>query len=139
MRRFGNKYNARKVTAYGVSFDSKLEKDYAAHLLLIEKAKEIKDLTLKPTGIEIVPGIRYNPDFSFTEVESGLQVVVDTKGSATKAGRFPTIKKLWRLFMAPYILRVVERGRAGTFIVTKEIHPVELEESFLAIKEIRHP
>lgn len=137
MRRF-NKYNACKVYAYGVTFDSKLEKDYAAHLLLLEKAKEIKDLTLKPSGIEIIPGIRYNPDFSFTEVSSGLKVVVDTKGSATKAGRFPTIKKLWKLFMAPYLLRVVERGRGGTFIVTKEIHPLDLNESFLQIQQLRH-
>lgn len=133
-QKFGNV----KTMLYGVGFDSKLEADYARYLKLLEMAGEIKDLQLKPPGIEILPSLRYKPDFQFTEVKTGLRVVVDTKGGATKGGRFPTICKLWRLFMQGQVLRVVERrGQLNDFVITKEIKPLPLTNVFLEIKKMR--
>ena len=109
-----HKYNARKVCIDGHVFQSQLEADYYNAL----KMARVKSLRVHPS-IELVAGIRFKPDFYFTE--DGRDIYVDTKSDATKAGRFPTICKLWREF-GPGTLRVVYRGPRGTFLVKREIH-----------------
>ena len=100
-----SKYNSKKITVDGETFDSKKEYRRYRELLLLEKAGEISNLQrqvkflLIPTqyehfkrygknGKELTPGKRvvekecaYYADFVYTE--NGRDVVEDTKGVKT--------------------------------------------------------
>ncbi len=97
------------------AYDSKLERDYHIVLSLREKAGEIRNVRQWPS-VELLPDIRYKPDFYFVECDSGREVWVDTKGVIGE--RYRIIKKIWRLF-GPGVLQEVMQSRNGWAI--KEI------------------
>lgn len=92
-RRKPNKYNARKTTVYGRTFDSKREAEY--YLLLHEKKRlgEIKSIDLQPT-YTLLEGFRdntgkaqrpitYTADF-LVEYDDGRREVIEVKGVRTR-------------------------------------------------------
>ena len=104
-RRNNTKYNNRKVTLYGEEFDSQKEAKRYAELLLLQRAGKIKDLqrqvkfVLIPTQREpdtigarggvhkgklIEKEVSYYADFVYTDLETGREVVEDTKGVRTE-------------------------------------------------------
>ena len=89
------------------AYDSKLERHYHQELLLQEKAGYIRDVRQWPS-VELLPDIRYKPDFYFVECDSEREVWVDTKGVIGE--RYRIIRKLWKLF-GPGILQEVMRQR----------------------------
>ena len=92
-RKKPNKYNARKTTVYGRTFDSKREAE--VYLMLREKLRlgEIKHLECQPT-YTLLEGFRdnqgkqqkpitYTPDF-LVEYDDGRREVIEVKGVRTR-------------------------------------------------------
>lgn len=92
-RKKANKYNARKTTVCGHTFDSRREAEY--YLLLREKKRlgEIKGIDLQPT-YTLLEGFRdntgkqqkpitYTPDF-MVEYDDGRREVIEVKGVKTR-------------------------------------------------------
>lgn len=116
MNKFGAK---RAVDRRGRWYDSKLERDYAEELSLLEQAGAIVNLEAQPR-VELERGIFYKPDFAWTE-PNGRRVFCDTKGIVTE--RFRLICKLWALH-GPGVLQIVQRrSKREGFRVTREILP----------------
>ena len=93
MKRF-NKYNAKKVTHQGITFDSKRERDRWLVLCDMQKRGEIFDLERQvPVFLEgkngpVLGGIgggqmRMTVDFKYVDSETGLTVYDDAKGFET--------------------------------------------------------
>jgi hypothetical protein len=99
------------------AYDSKLERDYHIELTYREKAGEIKMVEQWPS-VQLLPDIRYKPDFKYTEVATGDEVWIDTKGVIGE--RYRIIRKLWRLF-GPGVLLEVTRGYRSNVWHVKEI------------------
>lgn len=98
-----SKYNSKKVTIDGITFDSKKEAQRYTELALLERAGQIQNLECQkefeviPTQREKLPGVdsygrpkvgkvierpvKYIADFVYTE--NGKMVVEDTKGYKT--------------------------------------------------------
>ncbi len=119
----GNKYGAKKSALDGATFDSNAERRFlTTYLALRLKAKEIHSMHWKPR-IEIETGIFYVPEVTYFDLKLGTKLAVDVKGSATKGGRFPTVKKIWRNHM-DYPLHVVEFDpRSGRWLTKEKILP----------------
>lgn len=110
-----HKYNARRVTVDGYTFDSKAEARRYNQLRLLQRAGDIADLELQPS-FELQPGftdasgkrqraIRYVADFAYT-LPDGRRVVEDVKGVETAV--FKLKRKLF-LFTYPDLeLRTVK-------------------------------
>lgn len=92
-RRKPNKYNARKTTVCGRTFDSKREAEW--YMMLREKQRlgEIKHLECQPT-YTLLEGFRdnqgkqqkpitYTPDF-LVEYDDGQREVIEVKGVKTR-------------------------------------------------------
>ena len=88
-----NKYNAKKITIDGKTFDSKKEASRYSELKLLEKAGQIADLDTQVTfclipkqvddnGRVVERACTYKVDFVYTE--NGKRVVEDVKGYKTK-------------------------------------------------------
>ena len=99
------KYNAKKATFDGITFDSKAEMNRYCELKLMEKAKEISHLTLQPEFLLLegfrykgkkIQSMKYIADFQYIE-KDGTEVVEDVKGFKTKEYN---IKK--KLFLHKY-------------------------------------
>ncbi len=93
MQRRHQKYsNERIVDPGGLKFDSKAEHKRWHHLVLLQRAKQIRDLerqvvyVLAP-AVKIAgrnrPPLRYIADMRYTVVETGEVVVEDVKGAVT--------------------------------------------------------
>lgn len=88
------KYNSVKTCVGGIWFDSKREAAYYQQLLWRERAGEIKDIRrqvpyeLQPAFVANdgtrIRAIKYIADFTYTETESGREIIVDCKGFRTK-------------------------------------------------------
>ena len=82
-----SKYNAKKTTVDGITFDSKKESKRYQELRLLERSGQIKDLRWQ-VPYELIPkqkgerACTYYADFIYTE--NGEQVVEDSKGVKTK-------------------------------------------------------
>jgi hypothetical protein len=105
-----HKYGAVRTNGYA----SKAEADYAAELKLRRLCGLIHDVS-RPEPIHLTAGIRYQPDFTFTE--NGQRVWVDVKGVETPAFRLKA--RLWAVY-GPGLLRVVKRN-GRVFEVDREI------------------
>lgn len=98
--RFGqrNKFNARKVTVDGHTFDSQREHRVWCDLRLRERAGEIRDLKRQVKFELIVSGIKiatYRADFAFVEKDTCR--VIDVKSEPTAKKRdFVLVRKLMR-------------------------------------------
>lgn len=95
-----SKYNAKKVTFNGITFDSKVEAEYYALLLKKKELGIIKEIELQPSLIlneafEYFGKKRrkteYRLDFRIL-YEDGIEVYVDIKGMATPAS---LMKRKW--------------------------------------------
>ena len=88
-----NKYNARKTTVYGITFDSKREAEW--YMILCEKQRlgKIKHIECQPT-YTLLEGFRdnqgkpqkpisYTPDF-LVEYDDGRREVIEVKGVRTR-------------------------------------------------------
>ena len=86
-----NKYNAKKTTVDGITFDSRKEADHYCELKLLQRAGVITDLRLQ-VPFELQPAftvngkkiraIHYIADFMYQE--GGVYIVEDVKGRKTK-------------------------------------------------------
>lgn len=92
-----NKYNNKKTTLDGITFDSKKEAKRYSELLLLQRAREIELLRLQPEYELIVNGTKvgkYIADFAYVDTD-GREVVEDVKGgNATKTAVYRLKKKL---------------------------------------------
>lgn len=94
-----NKYNARKCTRDGYTFDSHAERDRYCELRLLERAGEIESLTVHPVYTlqdAFMDGsgkkhraIEFVPDFQY--IDDGQTIVEDVKGGSA------TITPLFRV------------------------------------------
>lgn len=96
MRFKKNKYNNKKVIYKGIKFDSIKEKNRFIELKLMEKAGEIKNLTLQPefpltetikNNGKTFRKSKYIADFEYID-KSGERVVEDVKGFKTDLYNF---------------------------------------------------
>ena len=119
-----NKYHARKVTVYGIVFDSRKEADRWRELQLLERAGKITELkrqvkfTLIPTQRKFCNEIGKNGQFKkgkilerpvayiadFAYYQDGKYVVEDTKGVKTPEY---VIKRKLMLFLQGIRIREV--------------------------------
>lgn len=111
-----SKYNARRTTRNGYTFDSLAEADYYQKLAMAEKAGQISDLAVHPT-FELQPAftdrngkkqraIIYEADFSYIDKATGKRVIADYKGVST---RLFLLKYKMFLFRYPELdLRIVK-------------------------------
>jgi hypothetical protein len=100
------KYNAKKVTVDGITFDSKREAEYYCTLKLKVVAGEVESFELQPEFIlqesfmdkhgHKVRAIKYRADFRVAYTDKRVEIV-DTKGYRTKEYQ---IKK--KLLLAKY-------------------------------------
>lgn len=131
--RKGNKYHAKKSDdnffpeLAARSFQSKLERDRARELCLLQKAGEIRNLQFQPRVFLTRAEVSYHPDFYYEEKRhdckcktSWHSVHEETKG----VSGYPwlTNRKLWRVY-GPGLLRVTVRGSRGGIKVKEEIWP----------------
>lgn len=110
-----NKFNARKTELDGILFDSKAEAERYGTLKLLEHAKQVRSVTVKPEFPLKINGVligHFTPDFGY--FEGGRQYVDDVKGMITAEASLRM-----RVFMACYPeirLRIVDgQGRAKEF------------------------
>ena len=95
------KYRNKKVTADGITFDSKKEYNRYCELKLLEKAGLIKDIK-RQVKFELIPKqegertVNYVADFVYYD-KHGEMVVEDTKGVRTKEYIIKRKLMLWRL------------------------------------------
>lgn len=118
-----NKYKAVR-TASG--FPSQLEETHYADLLYREKAGLVRDVKRYPS-IELMPGLRWKPDFGLYDLKLGQYVIEESKG--VEGERFAVIKQVWRC-IGPHLLRIykgtttrvscVEEIPAGKYRLTEK-------------------
>lgn len=100
-----HKYNARKTTVDGVTFDSQREAEYYCELKIRARAGEIGSFELQPEFLlqeaffhdgKLIRAITYRADFKIIHLD-GREQIVDVKGHKTKEYQ---IKK--KLLLARY-------------------------------------
>lgn len=111
-----NKFNAKKITIDGKTFDSKKEASRYSELKLLEKAGQIADLDTQVTfclipkqvddnGRVVERTCTYKADFVYTE--NGKRVVEDVKGyKRSNAYQLFAIKR--KLMLLNYGIRIKE-------------------------------
>jgi len=91
-----NKYNARKTTVFGITFDSKHEAERYLILKSMEDTGEITELELQPRWPLVVNKVnigRYTADFMYRD-STGRRVVEDAKSGPTRTRDYVLRKKL---------------------------------------------
>lgn len=111
--------NAQKQNVDGIWFHSKLEAARYCELKLLEKAGEVKILALQEHVYLTRARILYIPDFKIFDFRLNQEVYEETKGHEND--RWPTVKKLWRVY-GPAILRIY-KGDYRRMRMVEEIHP----------------
>ena len=82
-RKKGSKYNSKKVTLNGVTYDSKQEAYRYVELSHLRYHEMITDLTRQGSIPLVVNGYiitSYTPDFSYYDLRTGTYVIEDVKG-----------------------------------------------------------
>nr|UVX91920.1 MAG: Protein of unknown function (DUF1064) [Bacteriophage sp.] len=87
-----SKYHAKKTVVDGITFDSKREADRYLVLKRMEEDGTIEDLR-RQVRYELIPAfdvdgrhyrpVFYMPDFTYTDRETGEEIVEDVKGMRT--------------------------------------------------------
>lgn len=101
-----NKYNAKKCSEDGITFDSLRERKRYQELKFLQKIGEIKSLEVHPVYPLIVNGFivcKMLPDFRY--IEQGKIVVEDVKSNATITDVYRIKKKL---IFALYAIEIKE-------------------------------
>lgn len=111
-RQAGSKYNAKKTTIDGITFDSRREAKRYSELKLMERAGAISDLR-RQVRYELIPafdvqGKHYRPtsyvaDFVYVDTKTGKEIVEDVKGMRT-----PIYRLKAKLFAAKYGVSILE-------------------------------
>lgn len=130
-----NKYKNRKtITSDGVLHDSSLEAQRWCELKLLERAGKIKDLK-RQVEYELIPaqyetyerygkngqrlkdGVRlierkvcYVADFVYVDVETGEDIVEDTKSAITKKNKDFVLKRKLMYLVHKIKIKQIERG-----------------------------
>lgn len=88
------KLHNSKVTYNGITFDSKMERDYYVYLLGLQKQGIVREIALQPK-FELLPkftrngkhyrAITYTPDFAVLYTDGRLECI-DVKGISTQQG-----------------------------------------------------
>lgn len=116
------KYNSKKTTYDGITFDSKSESNYYKLLKKREKDGEITALKLQPTftlqnafklGSQSIKAITYKADFSYLNLKDNTHYVVDVKGMSTEVANIK--RKMFNyIYKENYkLLWVVENKKWG--------------------------
>jgi hypothetical protein len=103
--RRSQKYGNQKVLDKGITFDSKAEHKRWQYLVLLERAKEIRELRLQvpfelipaqvtPSGKKERPTV-YLADFTYIDAHTGKTIVEDVKGAVTPEFRIKRKLLLW--------------------------------------------
>ena len=119
-----NKYNAKKITIDGITFDSKAEGAYYQHLLRLQAAGEVEEFTMQkpytlldkfahPKTGKTIRAIKYIPDFEVIYSDGRVEVV-DIKGMETPA--FAIKAKLFMFRYQVPLVVVKYDARSKTFI-----------------------
>ena len=115
--RRASKYNAQKVFADGIWFDSKAETARYGDLLLLQRAGEISGLQVHHK-LTFETKVTWKIDFVYTE--RGITVYEDVKGKQTADYRVKRDTLIWELVTGRRsgIYREVTRSRTGWHIKT---------------------
>jgi len=104
------KYKNIKKVIDGIEFDSIKEATRYQDLLLLQKARKIRFLTLQPEFVlqdsfkiskTTHRAIKYIADFQYVDMETGKTIIEDVKGMKTEVYK---IKKKLLLFKFPDII-----------------------------------
>jgi hypothetical protein len=101
-----SKYGNLKVEFEGKKFDSEHELNVYLQLKLLERQREIRDLTRQVVfqlAINDILVCKYIADFRYVQAETGKHVIVDAKGLATPVYR---LKK--KLMKAVHDIDIIE-------------------------------
>lgn len=101
-----NKYHAKKTIVDNITFHSKKEANRYVELKLLEKAKEIRSLTLQfkmPIIINDIKICTYIADFLYRDLKNGELIYEDVKGYRT-----PIYKLKKKLVEAIYNIKILE-------------------------------
>lgn len=104
-----NKFNAKKQTYKGITFDSKKELTRYLVLESLQKNKYIFDLELQPVFPLIVNGHkigRYTADFRYKTL-NGEVIVEDVKSKITKTRDYILRKKILSTYNPPVIIKEI--------------------------------
>lgn len=139
-----NKYNAQKVEAYGMKFDSLAEYDRYEELRLLERAGQIKNLRhhiriplIQPIkGRKLIDqdelGVFYEADFIYSQVIDGEErmVIEDVKGDTSgEAYKMWVVKrKLLKTNYPEYIVKEIIDGYDITSFKVEEAKRKEEEK-----------
>lgn len=116
-----NKYRNKKIKQDGMTFDSIGERDRYEYLKILEKSKEISNLTFHKENIILIddPLVKYIPDFCYDE--NGKHIVEDFKGVQTK--EFILKKKM--------IISMIKKGQLDiVFRITKKENGYHIVEEY---------
>lgn len=103
MAAYRSKYGAKKVTAQGITFDSKREANRYRELVLLERAGRLSNLQ-RQVKFELIPSQRINGKVveractyvaDFVYFQDGKQIVEDAKGYKTPEYRIKKKLLLW--------------------------------------------
>ncbi len=87
-----SKYSNERIELNGETFDSRAECSRYQHLLIMQRAGMIKDLTRQVSFVladavkingKVKRALTYRADFAYTEVNTGKKIVEDKKGALT--------------------------------------------------------
>lgn len=118
-RRYGHKYNAKRVKKAGFSFASQLESALHDYLLWCEKEGTIENLKLQPSVYLTDAKILMKPDFSALETKTKLLCFWEAKGVETDVWRIK--RRLWLVY-GPGPLYVY-RGSAKKLVLGEIVIP----------------
>lgn len=96
-----NKYRNRKTEIDGIVFDSLKEARRYHELCLLQRAGEIRDLSMQ-VEFELIPkqkgeqACKYKADFVYHMADTGEMVVEDVKGKRTREYIIKRKLMLWR-------------------------------------------
>lgn len=97
-----NKYHAKKTMFEGVKYDSKKEANKAVELLMLKKAKQIKDFEahkkIELYGMNDVKVCNYFADFWITHNDGTIEIL-DIKSKITETSTF---RLKWKLLESKY-------------------------------------
>jgi hypothetical protein len=109
-----NKFNAKKTTIGGITFDSKKEGNYYRQLLLQKKAKKdserVVSIELQPRYDIIVNSQKigfYKADFKATFADGNIQII-DVKG-LKKGSAYALFRLKKKLIEAIYDIEIIEK------------------------------
>ena len=97
-----NKYNARRVTVDGTTYDSKREAKICEEFKILERAGQITNLVIHPSWTIEINGVHicdYTADASYYDVRGGNCKgfhVIDVKSDPTITDRFRLVCKLMK-------------------------------------------